>query len=304
MSSKLNLVVERGKTVSFETLPTKSIALDGYVAGPEIDVEGRRFSFDHHADCIRLLTSATCQQVLDALVLGLELTDMTTYINDVDGDTVLSVWLLQNPGRIHEPLVRKLVEVVGKTDAHGPAYQTADPQLATSFFVGAIKPETDSRKAGTYGQADLEKVLNECLGNVGLLLDGKLVVAAREEKPVSYTITHRGKNGFVMAESNDFIFKALYDAGIRRAIAYQRQKDGTIAYTVGKMSELIGGFPVGPLKQGNTIMAALDKREQEGFQSENHWGGSTTIGGAPRHKDGSRSRLTPDQVFATVEALL
>ena len=34
------------------------------------------------------------------------------------------------------------------------------------------------------------------------------------------------------------------------------------------------------------------------------WGGGSTIGGAPRNADGSRSRLTPKQVFDAVERVL
>ena len=66
----IDIKIARGLVVSFDLLNPKSIALDGYVQGPAIDVEGERFSFDHHDKCLRLITRATCQQVMDALLLG------------------------------------------------------------------------------------------------------------------------------------------------------------------------------------------------------------------------------------------
>ena len=63
-------VFSRGTTVKFKDLPDNSIALDGYVQGPAIDAGRRRFSFDHHSECIRMVTAATCEQVWTALKAG------------------------------------------------------------------------------------------------------------------------------------------------------------------------------------------------------------------------------------------
>jgi hypothetical protein len=39
-TGKTELFVRRGLTVPFEQLPARGIALDGYVQGPAVDVEG------------------------------------------------------------------------------------------------------------------------------------------------------------------------------------------------------------------------------------------------------------------------
>src|SRR5262245_4412449 len=98
----MKLVIERGRTVAPNDLPARSIALDGYAQGPYVDPEGERYSFDHHANCVRHATRSTAEQVLDALSLDLDPTDFFVFINDVDLDTALSVWLLANPHRVHE----------------------------------------------------------------------------------------------------------------------------------------------------------------------------------------------------------
>ena len=274
----------------------KHIALDGYCQGPAVDVANEKLSFDHHDNCIRLFTRATCQQVMDALLLGLDPAGYTIYINDVDGDTSLAVWLLKNPSRVTEELVRQLVETVGAVDAHGPAYPTMEPKLADAFFQGVMKPVSDLQRAKKYGEADLEALLAVCVENIDALIAGTLAWTPRPEKDRTFEVTHTG-NGWVMAGSEDFIFDLLYASGHTKAIAYQILGDGSIAYTVGKKSELVMGFPVGPHSQSGTILNALNEHEKG-------WGGGSTIGGAPRNADGSRSRLTPDEVFAIVEAII
>src|SRR5581483_736444 len=95
----VTLVLELGHEWTFDDLPPGSIALDGAVQGPRVDAAARRFSFDHHAGCVRLLTSATCRQVFDALLMGLDPAGMRVHVNDLDGDTVLSLWLLEQAPR-------------------------------------------------------------------------------------------------------------------------------------------------------------------------------------------------------------
>ncbi|MBI2439503.1 MAG: hypothetical protein HYV45_02805 [Candidatus Moranbacteria bacterium] len=288
------VTIERGRTVAFEDLPARSIALDGYCQGPDVDVENQRFSFDHHDKCLRLVTKATCEQVLDALLLGLDPTAFTIFVNDVDGDTVLSVWLLRNSKRAAEKTVRELVATVGGIDAHGPAYPAIDNALAEKFFQGVMKPELDLRRTKQYATCDLQTLLEQCVENIDALLAGKIELASKMER--HFETTHCG-SGWVMAKSDDFIFDLLYAEGYTRAIAYKILPDGSVNYTVGKKSELVGKFPVGPGSKVNSILYALNERETG-------WGGGSTIGGSPRNADGSRSRLTPDEVFEIVERVV
>jgi len=293
----MRLVVERGKVVPLESLPPKSIALDGYVQGPAIDAESERYSFDHHGGCVRFATRATCQQVMDALLLGLDPSGFTVYVNDVDGDTALAVWLLQNPSRVTEEFVRRLVEAVGAVDAHGSTYPTMDTELVKAFFEGAMQPVYELQRAKKYGEANLEELLAICLERIDKLVAGTLEWSPRQEKTRSFEITHTGTGGWVMAKSDDFIFDLLYASGYTKAIAYQVLGDGSIAYTIAKKSEFVSGFPIGPASKPGTILYALNEREKG-------WGGSSTIGGAPRNADGSRSRLSPDEVFEVVEGVI
>ncbi|MDP2727643.1 MAG: hypothetical protein Q8P59_08875 [Dehalococcoidia bacterium] len=291
-----SLVVKRGVTVALNSLPPYSIALDGYVQGPEIDLENQRFSFDHHDKCIRLVTRATCQQVMDALLLGLDPTEFTAYINDVDADTVMAVWLLMNPEALKEEGMRHLVEVVGAIDSHGPAYKTLGDEESRAFHSVVMAPEKRARRDKSYQTCDLVALLTECLENLDRVAQEGLELE-NDPEPAQYEITHRGTSGWIMATGPGFLFSTLYDHGYTKAIAYTRIQDGSYMYTVAKKSELVLNFPVGPASNERSILGVL-------YRTEPGWGGGSTIGGSPRNEDGSASKLTPDQVFAIVEALL
>ena len=93
----MDIVIKRGEVASLKDLPPYSIALDGFVQGPEIDATNHRYSFDHHAGCLRYCTTSACMQAWTAVLLGLETDKYTIYANDVDGDVCAAVWCLKNP---------------------------------------------------------------------------------------------------------------------------------------------------------------------------------------------------------------
>lgn len=295
----MNLVIERGKTVDFKDLPAGSIALDGYVQGPEIDLENLCFSFDHHDNCIRLITRATCQQVMDALLLGFDPTGLTVYINDVDADTVLAIWALQHPERVKNvEMARHLIEAAGALDAHGPAYPVLfeHRDLVNTFFWTAMAPEREARRTQLYQTCDLRELLHECLENVTKLLDGELEISPKPREGQEMKITHQG-TGWVMVLSDNYILDHLYALGYTRAIVYRVLPDETFQYTVAKKSDLVSKFPVGPHSKDNSILHILNAHEKG-------WGGGSTIGGSPRNEDGSSSRLPPKKVFEIVEGIV
>ena len=106
-----------------------------------------------------------------------------------------------------------------------------------------------------------------------------------------YRVLREG-TGWELVESLGYRAHArLFADGHQRVLIHSALRDGSHAYTVAKRSEFVKFFPV------RTILAALNDRERG-------WGGGSTVGGAPRNADGSRSRLTPDEVFDIVELVV
>jgi hypothetical protein len=287
----MKLIIERGKTVPFDALPPWSIALDGYVQGPAFDNVRHRYSFDHHKGCIRLITTATCEQVRDAILLGLRPERFTAYLNDVDTDTALAVWALRNPERLIEARVGHLIGCAGLLDAHGGAYPLAHERRHLEW-IG--EPETEARISGRYEKLSTEELgqlLDEIAGRFELLLRGEVPRESElraADARAEFTVLHRGENFAVVQAAHPHVLFDLYAQGIERVVTVRPLSDGSFAYTVAKKSDFVDEFDV------PAILDALGEVEPG-------WGGGSTIGGAPRNSDGSRSRLTPSDVFELVE---
>ena len=255
--------IERGVTRLLPELPPGSIALDGYVSGPAVDAVGRRFSFDHHGDCVRHATLAACEQVRDALAVGLDPRGMTVWLNNIDADSVLALWLLLR--RPTGDRVEDLVHQVGRSDALGPGWSH---ERGTPLFLPARPPAESDRRY-------VERALAS--------LDRWLVGDSCREDPLPgrsggaiYLVEGRAAHLASCAG-----FPELYehaDFGVLHAPA----DAGTTAYTVGKRSEFVAFDVPGFLEACRRL--------------EPGWGGASTIGGAPRQADGRRSGLGLERI--------
>lgn len=287
----MRVVIERGRTVEFKDLPPWSIALDGYVQGPALDNVDHRYSFDHHKGCIRLITTATCEQVRDAILLGLDPSKYTVFVNDVDTDTALAVWELKNPQRLREPIVGHYIASAGLLDAHGGGYPLVYERRQVEW-IG--QPETQARISGEYEKLD-EAGLMGLVDRIGERFEKLLRSQApteeelrRTEEKAEFEHLFDGTGWTMVQAADPHVLFDLYAQGIERIVTCRPQSDGSFAYTVARRSDFVDGFDV------PAILAALDTVEKG-------WGGGSTIGGAPRHPDGSRSRLPPAKVFEIVE---
>ena len=284
----MEIIIERGKVVPLKSLPPYSIAIDGACQGPEIDSANNRYSFDHHSGCLRFATSAACIQTLDAILLGLEPHKFNVYINDVDMDTVMSVWCLKNPDKLSDPKVRQLVEAVGKQDMHAGAY----PLNGMSKVVEWVSaPQTDSVRNGDYynlSDNGLLTVMESMLHRVDKYISGEALNEITAIEQHGEFEIKKNDNGWVLVESQDpHVYSALYRAGFLRIVLVIPLEDGSLAVSIAKKSDFIENFP------NEKIYANLNKLEPG-------WGGGSSIGGAPRNPDGSRSRLPLDVIVEVV----
>ena len=292
---KINFVF--GQVIDFANLPANSIALDGAVQGPQIDAVSRKFSFDHHTGCTRLVTLASCQQVATALRLGLVVDDETqVFVNDLDADTSLSVWLLANPDRVNEERVKEIVEKVGLTDAHGPIFTAHPLHREIGPAYGSKEPQTVA-------------MLETFLVKITQYANGEWQAPpARPERP-SKGYAWSPKLGWQAVETKTG-FDDVYNQGFLAGFLFAEAPNGTLMYTVAKRSDLVSlSLGPGAVKRPptslddyrkDTILGQLALLELETNSEQSHaanWGGASSIGGSPRNPDGSQSQLTPEQVL-------
>lgn len=288
----MDIIIERGKVVKLDSLPQYSIALDGFVQGPKIDSENHKYSFDHHGSCIRFCTQATCMQVWSAILLGLSPNQYNVYINDVDSDVCMSIWCLKNPDRCSEPLVKKLVNAVGLGDMFGGALVIQD-MIKTIEWIAA--PETNSRKNNDYeklSEDGLISILESVLHRIDLYVNGEAAIEIDKIHLNNEFKIVKSESSYMVIESQDpHVLSKVFMSGIDRVVVSRPQKDGSISYTLAKRSDFIIDFPL------PAIYAALNEVEPG-------WGGGSSIGGAPRNDDGTRSRLSVDQIVEIINNVL
>jgi hypothetical protein len=302
----MQIHLKAGHEWRFEELPDDSIALDGAVQGPRLDPVTRRYSFDHHAGCLRLVTSATCRQVFDAILLGLEPEGMNVFVNDLDGDTVLSVWLLRHASRWRTAetarRVRPLVECVAAVDAHGPAYPVDDPAFSRTFYDEVLGPLNQERGDGY--PAGIESALWDALARLEQWWeDGLPPRVPPPARDIDARFTNEGS--WVLAELDagagervPAVAASLYANGYDRIVIGAPAPGGVWRYLIARRSDLVGGFPL------DKIYAALNERERAARGHDlgpgQTWGGGSSVGGGPRHG----SRLAPKDVRPAVSAVL
>lgn len=293
----LVVVFRRGHVWDLADLPARSITLDGAVRGPAIDTANERYSFDHHDNCVRHATLSTCEQVFDALRVGLDPEGFTVYVNDWDGDTVLSLWLLLRSFEIGA--VSDLVRTLGRLDALGPASGLRLPSGLLDAWSGLYA--RDWRQKSDSDQ--IAEVRAMMLAHPEHLIDDsawrdapapKNIVVAKVEVDVD-----RPLYGDIYTASEPFgAFGVLYGRGVRFAVLMSTLPDGSYMYTIGKQSEFVPG-------NISAILAALREEEVRVNPAQlpaNNWGGGSTIGGSPRNPDKSGSRLDPATVQFIVDA--
>ncbi len=254
-----------------------------------------------------MATTAACQQVFDAILLGLDPVNHTILINDVDADTVLAVWLLQYGTRWRRSeareQVRPLVASVAARDAHGPAYPVPAGELCAHFQAQIMQPSRVLAGTSPTPQ-QLQAALDQCLAlleawwQAGLHPDP--AVKRRLDIP---PLTIRGSYALVAAgqvapTDQGLLTWALYEAGHDRLVLWSRLPSGRFRYGLAKRSDLVSGFPLPPLY--DALNQAESQTRGMALRTGQTWGGGSTVGGSPR--DGSI--LEPESVIRIIDHLL
>ncbi len=288
-----------------ETKPSYSIALDGYVCtGPRYDLEGPWLNFNHHEDCDRLATRATCGQVLMAIKQGLfdslkknEVTKALVWVNDCDEDVCVSWFLLRHWTMVEKNAYMKLSRLVSVADALDSTagafpYPKDLPILQDLAWVFdpyrqfRVKGGLDRKNAEEY-----ENIIEEVGDRILLHITGQ-----GEQIPLDcrYKVLHQEQNFTVIEEIGTQAKTGIFGDNIKAYISVRERPNNKYTYTVGRLSPFIAKFDVPKL------LEALNKAENL-QNSEDKWGGGNTIGGSPRV---SGSKLTPPEVIEIVKSCI
>jgi hypothetical protein len=176
------------------------------------------------------------------------------------------------------------------------------------MFAGAIEingvkkivewicePQTSSIRNGDYEKLSdegLKPILESMLHRIDLYVNGEAAVEFSKQQNNEEFKVLRQENGWALIESNDpHILSAVWHAGFERVAVIRPLADKSTAVTLAKKSDFIDGFP-------------LEKIYEAFNEVESGWGGSSSIGGAVRNADGSRSKLSIKKITEIIDLVL
>jgi hypothetical protein len=275
------------------THPPYSIALDGYV-GTEpflyMTAAGPYRNFNHHEAVDRSCTTATCEQARRAVLLGLY--DLfrekgrrraQLYVNDCDQDVCLSTWVLTNPDRAAEPLVRQLCSIEDLLDMSSGTFPMPHERDLFGEVRWVFEPYTRVRPRL---MAMMGEEMRQVIHDVHLRID-QFVIGRAGSLPLAGEYRRLGGGTWWMVEVlRAQARESLVAAGVRAAVEVTGHFNDRWTYTVWRRSEYIVWFPV------RAILDALSTAEASAGGS-GHWGGADNVGGSPRPHG---SVLSPERV--------
>lgn len=253
-------------------------------------VDNFSINFDHHQGCIRSATSASCQQVLFALLSGLP-SYFTNgglpmlVINDVDADTALSCALIalvasRGVGAL-TPRIAQLVQTVGAIDTHGPS--------AVAILGGVPRFMQATSFPPNVTEQPIDQVVQKLQLAFDIISDDDKLAEAMKPNTFAPRVENESTCLAVNVHGEVIETKARNFAEAYQYGDFVVLGDEGARITVGK----VGAFS--PFRR--TVRDFLDilnklerkKLDEQGVTetSAHLWGGSDTIGGAPRTKAGS-----------------
>ena len=211
------------------------------------------------------------------------------WVNDCDQDVCLATWILMNPDRAAEPLVRVLAQIEDLLDTSAGAFPLPHERDLLAEVRWVFDPYVRARPRVTGMTAE---EMRQIVGDVHLRID-QFVVGRAGRVPLEGEFKKiGGGDGWVLAEVDRLHARErMIASGVRAAVELTARLPGErFAYSIWRRSEYVVGFPV------REILDALSAHEKGGS-----WGGADNVGGSPRALG---SILKPEDVERIVNETL
>ncbi len=276
-------------------LGERVILLDGAGSfGPLLDNKRRLYNLDHHQECERTFTLATCEQALLLVHSGLDLAegDWRIFANEPDLDTVLALWCLLNHSRLKElrsearDTLYPLIRLEGAIDANGTelaelcGLPTAVYEQTRRRLDDLLEREQGVKGGGDWQTLDLEAYTAEMLGAIDRIVYSVEDFRGYASIDEVYGHIEIGERCVAVLCRDDAGIYAVEKLLKERwgeqlgLIALEREPGH---YTLRRASTLADV----DLNQAYSLLNQID-RNVDGRPPGKRWGGSESIGGSPR----------------------
>lgn len=285
--------------LGYDEIKPLTIALEGVC--PEnyfVDPYLRRANFAPVESCSPYQTQTCSKLVFDALGNGFNPDGCTILVNSTDYDISLACWLLQNPHRAFDPLVKQVLFTVDCLKRFGPGFDSVNRDLAHQVYYGVSGDEMEVRRAGPLSGQALEQVIHLTVNNFDRFFDGYRFQLRPIQKP-AYEIVFTNQD-FVVAQAREPVFDNLFDAGYNKAMIYSSNSDGTFDYFLARRGDYVHEFPllpsrIGPLLRNSSSILEIVSTVEPGSISLPVWMGGVNM------VRGVGSQMDPQTVLSVVE---
>lgn len=286
-----------------ETRPPFSIAIDGYVAeGPCYDERGPWLNLNHHEGVSRIDTHATCGQAAMHVHLGLYDTfcddggpRAEVCMNDCDQDVCVTWTVLHNPHLLSNtmfPTLNRLIGVADIMDTTAGAYPFPKTMPFLRELAWIFEPYRQCRQGGQLAAKDPKtyaRVVEDVEQRILSHISGR---GGAVDLDMRYEIIGGGTGWVMVREIGADARTAMFGDGIKAFIAVRDLGNNRYTYSYGRLSPYVK-FPL------LRLYDALNQAEGIAANDPNRHGGSDTIGGSLRSRNGSG--LPPKEVERITE---
>ncbi len=292
-------------------LGQRIVLLDGAGQfGPVIDNVQYFYNLDHHQDCLRAFTLATCQQAMIVVLKGLELDrgDWTIFANEPDLDTVFAVWILLNYRRVRElsgdqrDAILPLIHLEAAIDANG--FDIAEHCGLPQDLLAARKARLDElhavelelKRSGGWASVDLAEYSRDMLLAIDKLVyqPGDFADYTSVEEVYGHVDIGENRVAVVCRDASGIyeVERRLKKSWGDRlgVVALERSESQYTLRRTASMTDI-------DLEQAYGKLNLLDPMV-DGRPPEKRWGGSDDIGGSPRPEG---TALTPREIAKIIK---
>lgn len=283
-------------------MPTRSIALDGFIKGPPaIDVTGLYFNFDHHDGPPRASMHCTAVQVLEAVRTGLMNLLMPTgdeevhvWMRDNDPDVALAVYAIEKHwfvcARVN-PAIHRLYGHIEDMDCSSGLCDVPRDMPIVGQSAWIFQPYWQYRMSGIIDRKDPS-------AHLGVLRDvihrvNEFVVGRGNQIPIDdrYEKLSGGDDWVMIREIGPHARMKMARRGVKAFVSARERSDGRWVYTLCRESAYIYWFPI------PEIGAFLNQEEE----ASNHFGGGDIVYG---NAYGNASARSPEELSRAINGYL
>lgn len=283
-------------------MPSRSIALDGFVSGPPaFDPKGPHINFDHHNGPPRSSMLCTAAQVLEAIRDGLLDTfmpnrteEVCVWMNDCDPDVCLSWFAFSHVGIVQQrvsPAIHRLFGHIQDMDKSSGLLDIPRDLPIVGQCAWIFDPYWKFRLSGAIDTKD-GAAHKEVLESVSHRIM-EYIVGRGHVLPVDdcYEKIGGGHDWMMVRELGPHARMKMASRGIRAFVSARQKLNGRWIYTICRKSQFVWWFPV------PEICKWLNKLEEDC----NKFGGGDIIFGNAR---GNGSARDPKQIESTINEFL